>query len=232
MLPGATVIALGGFLLLFDKTGFVPLNANDHLSVLTASIIVTWLGGFLVTYGRSAFRNALFPLLLLFLAVPIPSSLLDLLIEVLQVGSAEMAYGLIKVSGTPIYRTGFLFAMPNLVVEVAPACSGIRSGIAIFIAGLLAGHLFLRSAWNRTFLVCVAVAVLLFKNAMRIAVLSLLAVYLDRGIIASPLHREGGIPFLILGLLLLYPFLVMLVRSERSKTSVEELPRSLRESTL
>jgi hypothetical protein len=51
-------------------------------------------------------------------------------------------------------------------------------------------------------------------------VLSLLAVHVDKGILESRLHREGGIPFFALGLVLIYPILTMLIKSERKTPSV------------
>ena len=67
-----------------------------------------------------------------------------------------------------------------------------------------------------------AIPILIFKNALRISVLSLLAVHLDKRILTSALHREGGIPFFVLGLLFIYPVLVMLVKSERKKTATQQ----------
>ena len=61
----------------------------------------------------------------------------------------------------------------------------------------------------------VSVPVLLFKNALRISTLAYLAVHVDQRILTSELHREGGIPFFVLGLLLLYPVLAILIRSEK-----------------
>jgi len=83
------------------------------------------------------------------------------------------------------------------------------------ILGLIAGNMLLRSNWRRIALILVAIPVMIFKNALRIATLSLLTIHVDPGILASRLHKEGGIPFFIVGLVLLYPFLAMLVRSER-----------------
>jgi exosortase len=126
-----------------------------------------------------------------------------------------MAYVLIRLSGIPVLRSGMIFKLPNLVIEVAPQCSGIRSGISILISGLLAGHLFLRTYWRRVLLVLIAVPVLIFKNAVRIGTLSYLAVHFDKKWLTdSDLHRDGGILFFVLGLILLYPVLAMLIRSE------------------
>ena len=106
--------------------------------------------------------------------------------------------------------------MPNLVIEVAPECSGIRSGLGMFIVSLLAGHLFLKNWWRRVALVVIAVAIAIFKNAIRIDTLSLLTIHVDPGIIDGRLHHEGGVIFFAVGLLMLYPVLMMLVKSEEA----------------
>jgi exosortase/archaeosortase family protein len=67
---------------------------------------------------------------------------------------------------------------------------------------------------ERILLVLIAIPVLIFKNALRIRTLSYLAVHFDPRILTSALHREGGIPFFVLGLLLLYPVLALLMKSE------------------
>jgi len=222
LLPGAMVIALGALLFGLGKAGVfsisngpVTLSPNDYLSFVTVSLIMLWLGGFLLTYGPMTFRAALFPLLFFFWAVPIPRAILDGIIGILQAGSADVAYVLIKLTGIPVYREGFVFVMPDLVIEVAAACSGIRSAIAIFIATLIAGHLFLRSSRKKIFLLCVAIPILFVKNAIRIAVLIWLAVRWNKEVLTSSLHTDGGVVFFVLGLCMLFPVLALLIKSER-----------------
>jgi exosortase len=213
-IPGAILLLLGAGLWAAGATMGARLDTADHLAMTTASIVVLWLGGFLLFFGSAAFKTALFPLLFLVFFIPIPTPILERTIDFLRRGSTEMAFVILRLSGTPIHRDGFFFTLPNLTIEVAPECSGIRSGISIFISSLLAGHLFLRTFWRRGLLVLIAIPVLLFKNALRISTLSYLAVHVDQRILTSELHREGGIPFFVLGLLFLYPILLMLIKSE------------------
>ena len=99
-------------------------------------------------------------------------------------------------------------------MEVAKECSGIRSGLALFITALLASHLFLRSWWKKLILILCFLPITMFKNGIRIVTLTLLGTYVDPRILQSDLHREGGIPFFILALLLLAPVLYFLRKSE------------------
>jgi exosortase len=165
-------------------------------------------------YGRSAFTAALFPLIFLVFCIPIPSFILARTIDFLRRGSADVAFILFRLIGMPVYRQGFTFTLPDLVIEVAPQCSGIRAGISLLILDVLAGHLFLRSWWRCGVLIIATIPILIFKNALRIGVLSYLAVHVDKAILASRLHREGGIPFFALGLIMIYPIFALLMRSE------------------
>jgi exosortase len=216
--PGLALMIAGVVSLIASRTvGLQFKDEGDQLVFMALALVVLWIAGFLLFYGTTAFKAALFPLLFLVFCIPIPSFILVRTIATLQLWSANMAYVLIKLSGTPVFRHGLLFTLPNLTIEVAPQCSGIRSGISILISGLLAGHLFLGTMWRRALLVLIAVPVLIFKNALRIGTLSYLAVHVDKRILTSELHREGGIPFFVLGLILLYPVLAMLIRSESKR---------------
>jgi exosortase len=212
---GGFVFGAGLLLALAGKTwGGARLKSEDQLALMTCALVVLWVAGFLFSYGTEAFKTALFPLAFLLFCIPIPSVALNHIIEFLQYRSADMAFFVMKLSGTPVHREGVVLTLPDLVVEVAPQCSGIRSSISIFILSLLAGYLVLRSPSRRLVLVLAAIPIMVVKNGLRIWTLSWLAVHVDKRILTSELHREGGIPFFLLGMLLIYPILVLLMKSE------------------
>jgi len=214
MVLGAGGIVFGLGLLLAEKAWGAQLALGDRLSITTTALVVTWIGGFALAYGAKALRAAIFPLGFMVFCIPIPSVVLNQVVAFLQHRSADLAFVMLKLSGTPVYREGMVLTLPDLVIEVAPQCSGIRSSISIFILSLLVGHLALRSHWRRVALVLSAIPIMVVKNGLRICTLSWLAVHFDKRILTSELHREGGIPFFILGMLLIYPILVLLMRSE------------------
>jgi exosortase/archaeosortase family protein len=61
----------------------------------------------------------------------------------------------------------------------------------------------------------------MFKNGIRIATLTLLGAYVDPRILQSDLHREGGIPFFIVALLLMAPILYFLRKTEGARKKVQ-----------
>jgi len=116
----------------------------------------------------------------------------------------------------PVVRTGLVFALPGITIEVAQECSGIRSSMALIITSLFAGHVLLRSVWRKAILMVATLPLLFIKNGIRIVTLSLLTVYVDPSFLAGRLHRQGGIVFLLLTIAMLLPVLWWLRKSERS----------------
>jgi exosortase len=178
---------------------------DDRFSLVGVSLLLIWVGGFAAMYGPRALRAAIFPLLFLLFMVPVPGGALEGVIRFLQVGSTEAAHALFALSGVPVLREGFVFHLPGQSIEVAPECSGIRSGISLVVTSVLAGHLFLRTLGGKLAMAVATLPVTMFKNGVRIVSLSLLGVYVDPRILQSELHRSGGIPFFVVALLMMVP---------------------------
>ncbi len=192
---------------------YSPLH-SDYVSLEIAAIIVLWISGFILCYGSQAFRAARFPLLFLLLLIPIPNFLLDKTIFLLQAGSAAVAYWLLRVLNVPVLKEGFVLLLPTLKLEVAKECSGIRSSLALLITTLLAGEFVLHSVWKKSLLVLSTIPILIVKNGVRIVIVSLLTIYVDRGFLHGWLHTSGGMVFYLLGLLILIPIMIVLKRWE------------------
>ncbi|MEN6439688.1 MAG: archaeosortase/exosortase family protein, partial [Syntrophobacter sp.] len=112
-------------------------------------------------------------------------------------------------------KEGFSIILPDVSVEVARQCSGIRSSIALLIISVLYGRYFLRTNPGRVLLVVLTLFVAPYKNGLRIATLVLLSIYWDKMVLAGPLHSAGGIPFFVIGLVWLSLILFVLARVEK-----------------
>jgi exosortase len=183
-------------------------------------VVLLW-SGFAWIFGSYAFSATLFPLLFLLLMIPPPAFLLDRFTVWLQWGSAYVTNWLFHATGTHAVRNGLFFTLPSFMIEISKECSGIRSTIALLITSLAAGYLLLETSWARVLLLLAALPVLVLKNGIRIATLTLLAVHVDPGFLSGSLHEEGGIVFFALGLLVLLPFLWGLQRIERRQPVLE-----------
>jgi exosortase len=209
------VLAMVAIYLVVGK-GTQPWLAENRLSFLMFGVVLTWTAIFFLCFGAAAAKAAAFPLCFLLLIVPVPANLMHLTVVALQHGSAAVSRVLFRMIGLPVFSQGVTLMLPGLVIEVAEQCSGIRSSIALFIASTLAAHLFLRSGWRKTIFTFSSIPLVILKNAIRIVTIASLAVYVDHGFLYGRLHRYGGLPFSLIDLAILVPFLWFLQRSECS----------------
>jgi exosortase C (VPDSG-CTERM-specific) len=196
--------------------GFLAASSVGASSeILTYRIIsyccLLWSGG-LFFLGFRNMRSLAFPALFLIFMAPIPAQIVTAIETALQKASAELAYGFIKLSGIAVYRSGLDFYMPGISLSVGRECSGIRSTLVLFLCSLLAGHLFLRSAWMRWILALFVIPLGIVRNAFRVLVLALLCVRVDLSYIHSPIHHNGGPIFFVLSLI---PFGIVLLLMRR-----------------
>jgi exosortase len=207
--------------ILYAATGLIPpwlglhwLTLDVQLSSTVCALIFVWFGAFCLCYGKKAFWHFMFPLLFLFLLVPLPSAVVDKAVVTLQHGSATTACDLFKLLGIPVLAQGVNLSLPGINIEVAKECSGIRSCESLVITSLLAGYYLLQSAGGRIVLVVLSIPIAILKNAIRITVISCLGIYVNRGFFYGNLHRNGGLPFSLVALVMILIAICLFRRCE------------------
>lgn len=186
--------------------GKMPVDP-ERLALLTLSFLCCLAAGGFFFFGRHWMRSAAFPLAYLIFMVPMPDAMRDALELASKSASAEVANLLFHLSGTPFLRDGAIFQLPNITIEVAQECSGIRSSWVLLMTSILAANLFLKTSWRRTVLVAFVIPLGILRNGFRILVIGLLCANLGPQMIHSPIHTRGGPLFFVLSLV---PFLVLL----------------------
>lgn len=214
ILPGA--ILLISALLLRICTAWNPwqVSASENLSVAMAALAIWWIGSVIFCLGLDSFRSLRFPLLLLFLIVPMPELALAWVTNFLQQQSAAAASMLFHLIGVPVAREGVVLSIPGLDIEVAQECSSIRSSTVLVVMALLMAHLFVRSNWRKALLVLASIPLSVLKNAIRIVVIGELGTRVNPSFLHGNLHRQGGVIFLGLAALMLIALLWILRKSE------------------
>ena len=231
MLGGSCVI-IAGCAALASRLAGGTLSLGVQLSGYILSLVLVWVAGFALLFGKAALKAGYFPLLFLSLMVPLPNFLLDRVIYVLQEGSAWITGAFFDLLGVPALREGLVFHLAKFNIEVAKECSGIRSSMALLILALLIVHYCLKSYWNQTLFVACGLFMMIVKNGIRIATLTLLALYVDPSFLVGRLHHEGGVVFFVLALLLLMPLLFFLQRRESKRSAAAESSQISQRSVL
>ncbi len=197
------------------------LEPNDYLCIITFSFWLFLIGTFILFFGRLTFKKAIFPLTILLFIIPFPELVLNKIVGLLQVASYSVTGWIFNGLGFFPLEQGFTFKFPEITVEVARQCSGIRSGISLIIVSILCGNLFLRSSLNRILLVIFSVPIAIFKNGVRIVGLTLSTIYVDHRVISSNFHRKGGYPVFILALSMLMAIVTLMRKLEKRRMKKE-----------
>lgn len=186
--------ATPGFVLVVLASGMLVVGtAAAELFTARASIPTMILGLTLVFCGREFTRRALFPLLFLYLMVPLPYIFYYKLTFPLQLLSAKLSAGTLGALGVSVYRRGNVLELPAYSLEVVEACSGLRSVMTMITLALVMGALVEMKSWGRAVLAVCAVPVAIAANAMRLVVTGLGAYLVSNAFADGFLHQLSGL---------------------------------------
>jgi exosortase len=110
-----------------------------------------------------------FPIAFLLLMVPLPEIIFNRIAFPLQMLASRVGEGVIAASGVPVLREGNVLMLPGRTLEVAEACSGIRSLITLLMLAIVVGYFTERRTSVRVLIVLAAVPIAVFANAARVA---------------------------------------------------------------
>jgi exosortase len=212
---GIGLLALAAVVTVLARVSFAASHSGEQLSLNMLALVLWWIGAFIVCFGTSAFKHALFPLGFLFWLIPFPSFILNPIVRLLEQGSAASAHFLLWIVRVPVEQTGMLITIPGLTLEVAPECSSIRSSLMLMVTTMVLAQVLLRSPWRKLLVIAVAFPLSVAKNGLRIFVLVMAGTRVDPGYLTGRLHRKGGIIYFLIALAIIFVFLWVARRGEQ-----------------
>ena len=183
---GLLPLALGSLALAVGRLGVELMN-------MRVSFVLTLMGLVLLLLGRRVFRILLFPLCFLFLMVPLPQSLVNVVAFPLQLVAADWAVSLLYYLHIPALREGNIIHLPNTTLFVAEACSGLRSLMALITLGVVFAYFFRKSWGERVVIVLSAIPIAIVVNALRVALTGILAYRLGEKAAEGLVHEFQGL---------------------------------------
>ena len=120
-------------------------------------------------YGWQHLRILWFPLAFLFLMIPIPAIIFNQIAFPLQMFASKVGESAISAAGIPVLREGNVLILAHTTLEVAEACSGIRSLVSLITLGIVFGYFMDPRMWVRALIVISAVPVAIIANGARVA---------------------------------------------------------------
>lgn len=194
---GLVLVVAGLFELLVGIFGADLFLQRTSFVLLVAGLIWT-------LAGRAVLRTVKFPLLVLLLGIPLPSVIFNQITFPLQIFASTLASALLPLAGVPVLREGNIIQLPVMQLEVAEACSGIRSLMSLFTVAVIYGYFLDRSTWRRVLLALAAIPIAVAANAARIFGTGLCVQYWDPVKAMGFFHEFSGWLMFLVSLSLLY----------------------------
>jgi exosortase len=160
----AGLVVLAGSLLCF-----IAGQLGAELFLSRVSLIGVLAGLVLFVAGTHHLRILAFPLAFLVLMVPLPEIIFNRITFPLQMVASRLGETAIAASGIPVLREGNILVLPGRTLEVAEACSGIRSLMTLIMLAIVVGYFSERRTSMRVAIVLAAVPIAVLANAIRVA---------------------------------------------------------------
>jgi exosortase len=157
------VVVLGSVLVL------VAGILGSELFLMRISILGTLVGIVLFLGGWSYLRALAFPLAFLLLMIPIPAIIFNQVAFPLQLLASQFGESAMGIANVPVLREGNVLILANTTLEVAEACSGIRSLVSLLTLAIVFGYFSDPRGWVRTLLALSSVPVAIVTNGFRVA---------------------------------------------------------------
>ncbi|HYB95197.1 MAG TPA: exosortase A [Vicinamibacterales bacterium] len=140
-----------------------------ELFLSRVSIVFALAGAILFLFGWPRLRILAFPLAFMLLMVPLPAIIFNKIAFPLQLIASHVGEYTISSMNIPILREGNVLILANATLEVAEACSGIRSLVSLFTLGIVFGYFVDRRLWVRSLIALSAIPVAILANGLRVA---------------------------------------------------------------
>jgi len=149
-------------------------------------------GAVLYLGGWGHLRVLLFPILFLISMIPLPAIIFNQITFPLQILASQFGESVLMALQIPVLREGNVINLANTSLEVAEACSGIRSLITLVSLGIACGYFMDKRGWVRTALAVTTVPVAIAANGLRVAGTGVAAYWYGPSVAHGFLHTFSG----------------------------------------
>jgi exosortase len=179
--------------LLMSTTTLVIGRLGTELMNMRVSFVLALIGLVLLLWGRQVFKILAFPLFFLFLMVPLPQSLVNIVAFPLQLIAADWAVDILYQLRIPALREGNIIHLPETTLFVAEACSGLRSLMALITLGVVFAYFFRKSWGERIIIVASTIPIAIIVNGMRVALTGILTYRFGEKAAEGAIHEFQGL---------------------------------------
>jgi exosortase len=191
------ILVLAVAVLLLGVSGAELFLSRFSLLLVIAGLVIFF-------QGWDFFRAVLFPWAFLLLMIPLPAIIFNQITFPLQLLASKVAAAVLPLAGVPVLREGNIINLPAMPLEVAEACSGIRSLLSLATLAIIYGYLMEKRVWVRVVLALASIPIAVAANSFRIVGTGLLVQYWDPDKAQGFFHEFSGWLVFVVSLLMLY----------------------------
>jgi exosortase len=194
---GLAIVAAALCILLIGQMGAELFLARMSLLILVAGLIMLFA-------GWPFLRAVAFPLAFLLLMIPIPSILFNHITFPLQIQASKVSAFVLSICRVPTLLQGNVIELPSKQLEVAEACSGIRSLMSLITLSIIYGYLMEKRLWVRWVLAIASAPIAIAANSVRIIGTGLIVYYWNADKAEGFFHASWGWITFVVSLIMLY----------------------------
>jgi len=194
---GISILTLGAAMLIVGSVG-------AELFTQRVSFLVVITGLVLLILGKRILVTLSLPIAFLLFMIPLPAIVVNTIAFPLQIFAAQSASFCLFNLGIPVLREGNLITLAGTTLEVAEACSGLRSLVALLALGTVYAYFSQHQMWKRWTLILLSIPIAIVANALRVTGTGVLANYFGTEAAEGFYHTfEGWLVFVVAFILLL-----------------------------
>jgi exosortase len=171
---------------------FVLANMAAELFVMRVTLLIVLAGLILHLLGRAQLRLLAVPLVFLLFMIPPPAIVFNAITFPLQMFAAGAATRSLQLLDVPVLREGNIITLAHAKLEVAEACSGVRSLLALVALAATYAYFTQAAVWRRALLVLSSVPIAIVANAARVTGTGLLAHVFGEEVAQGFFHSFSG----------------------------------------
>ncbi len=182
---------------------FAGVAAQEYFSK-RASLVFLLAGIILFLMGWRWLKALALPVGFLFFMIPLPYIVYDAMAFPLKLFVAKFSVISLKLMGVVVWREGNIIMFPQTVLEVADACSGLRSLMSLLALGVALAVLSQDKTSRRVVLVLLTVPIAILTNMIRVIGTGFLAQYYGAAAAEGFFHEFAGMGVFVLAMVMLF----------------------------
>jgi exosortase len=183
-----------------------------YASLENLGIVICANGLVLGLLGWKAYKLLWYPMLFLFLMVPLPGHIHDAVMLPLQRMGAQISAAILEVVGVPVERYGHVLEVAGRRIAVAEACNGLRMVLAFVIVAGVVAFVIRRPRWQKGFIVVSSIPIALACNVLRVVATACMYAAGHEQLARGAFHDGMGLVMMPAALLLTLLTLILLPR--------------------